>query len=741
MMLSTTSLLSRTLNILPASFRAGFLLLFWLTANTGFAQTPQLKMSDFVLFSGDGAPGATVPTSPGYAVQIGSSATISGGSVGSFNLVTTTGTASFTSNIYSRGTIALTNSNSTTGNIAANGSSGTVISIGSNAYVKGNISANGGIIIGGGTVDGSVTGTTYSGPNPTGGYSSGTPTLPVFPVLPNITIFPPHGQGSDITNPAAPITPGAYNSIKLTGNKTLTLRGPGIYVFNSIANRKNNQIIFDFENKTEGVFLIYVHNNADLAKLSVSIINGGDASRIFTEVHGLGTGGSKAAFQIANGSPNSSNSKWVGTVWAPYAAIDIGSGTGGSEIDGALWSGTQVNIQSGVSIIHVPFVGCEAPVLSVVDANVCSTDQGGNTAIINLNDYASFTGVGTASFSANGPIANPDAYLATNGDVVTYTVENTPACTSSATFAITVNDKQSFGICAPGQGKTFGLIGSELTSLYEIFIAGGEPASSEVFLIQGENVLIEVNYLPNKLTELLPILTSLGFVNQVPEDEASMTIAGFFPIINLLAIDELVTTVNQARPAFPPVRLVGTTTTQGDRALRSDLVRLGYDLTGEGAKVCILSDSYNTLLAAGGDVTSGDLPGVGNPFGHEKPVQLLQEYPWGTGSDEGRAMAQIVHDVAPEAELVFRTAFITAGDFAAGIRQSQAAGCNIIVDDVTYYTEEYYEDGKVARAVNEVTALGASYFTAAGNFGYKSFEGIFTPMTINGLEAHDYRKW
>ena len=368
----------------------------------------------------------------------------------------------------------------------------------------------------------------------------------------------------------------------------------------------------------------------------------------------------------------------------------------------------------------------------------CSTDQGGNTAIINLNDYASFTGEGTASFSANGPIADPDAYLATNGDVVTYTVENTPICTSSATFTITVNDKQSFGICAPGQGKTFGLIGSELTSLYEIFNAGGQPVSSEVFLIQGNNVLIEVNYLPNKLSELLPILISLGFVDQIPEDEVSMTIAGFFPIMNLLAINELVTTVNQARPGFPPVPKVGTTTTQGDRALRSDLVRLGYDLTGEGTKVCILSDSYNTLLAAEGDVTSGDLPGIGNPFGHVKPVQVLQEYPWGTGSDEGRAMAQIVHDIAPEAELFFRTAFITAGDFAAGIRQSQAAGCSIIVDDVTYYTEEYYKDGKVALAVDEVAALGVSYFTAAGNFGHKSHEGIFTPMTINGLEAHDF---
>ena len=174
-------------------------------------------------------------------------------------------------------------------------------------------------------------------------------------------------------------------------------------------------------------------------------------------------------------------------MWAPYSAINVGSGTGSSDITGALWSGTQVNVQSGVNIFYAPFEGCVAPSFSVVDATVCSAESGGITSIVNLNDYVTITGDGTASFSANGSsISNPDSYLATNGEVVTVTVTTEDLCTGTATFTITVNDQQSFGICFPLQGKTNDLIGSELTSLNKIYKAGGRPTSSVVFFIIGD---------------------------------------------------------------------------------------------------------------------------------------------------------------------------------------------------------------------------------------------------------------
>jgi ketosteroid isomerase-like protein len=97
------------------------------------------------------------------------------------------------------------------------------------------------------------------------------------------------------------------------------------------------------------------------------------------------------------------------------------------------------------------------------------------------------------------------------------------------------------------------------------------------------------------------------------------------------------------------------------------------------------------------------------------------------GTDEGRAILQIIHDVAPGAQLLFATAFNSLTDFASNIRALRNAGCDIIVDDVFYRVETGLHDGQpnstpfnmavVTQAVNDVTAAGALYFSSAGNSG------------------------
>src|SRR5260221_8690559 len=106
-------------------------------------------------------------------------------------------------------------------------------------------------------------------------------------------------------------------------------------------------------------------------------------------------------------------------------------------------------------------------------------------------------------------------------------------------------------------------------------------------------------------------------------------------------------------------------------------------------------------------------------------------------------MLQIVHDVAPGAYLYFRTGFFSEGDFAVGIKQLKDAGCNVIVDDVTYMTEPFLQDGIVAKTVDTVTSQGISYFSAAGNFANKSYESNFNPVDatsigFTGKKAHDF---
>ena len=73
-------------------------------------------------------------------------------------------------------------------------------------------------------------------------------------------------------------------------------------------------------------------------------------------------------------------------------------------------------------------------------------------------------------------------------------------------------------------------------------------------------------------------------------------------------------------------------------------------------------------------------------------------------SDEGRAMLQIVHAVAPGAALAFYTADDSEADFATGITALAAAGAKVIADDVGYFDEPFFQDGLVAQAVNTVEA-------------------------------------
>jgi len=166
--------------------------------------------------------------------------------------------------------------------------------------------------------------------------------------------------------------------------------------------------------------------------------------------------------------------------------------------------------------------------------------------------------------------------------------------------------------------------------------------------------------------------------------------------------------------AHAPKHRVGATTSQGVVQHRVD--KLPANLDGTGIKVGVLSDSFDTstsAIKAADDIATGDLPGPGNPLGHVTPVQVLEDFPDGT--DEGRAMLQIVHDLAPGANLAFATANTGEVGFANNIRALSAAGCDVIVDDIVYFAEPMFSDGVIARAVDEVTAQGKSYFSSAGN--------------------------
>jgi hypothetical protein len=157
-----------------------------------------------------------------------------------------------------------------------------------------------------------------------------------------------------------------------------------------------------------------------------------------------------------------------------------------------------------------------------------------------------------------------------------------------------------------------------------------------------------------------------------------------------------------------------------DQAMQANVARAAGNVTGTGIRIGILSDSFNVQGGYGADVADGALPAG---------VTILKEGPAGS-SDEGQAMAELIHQVAPGAQIYFYTAFDGEADFANGITALANAGCNVIVDDVTYLDEPFFQDGSVIQtAVENVVARGVSYFTSASNEGSTFVQRAFTAMT------------
>jgi Subtilase family len=110
------------------------------------------------------------------------------------------------------------------------------------------------------------------------------------------------------------------------------------------------------------------------------------------------------------------------------------------------------------------------------------------------------------------------------------------------------------------------------------------------------------------------------------------------------------------------------------------------------------------------------------------------------GTDEGRAMMQIVHDVAPDASLSFYTAFVSQQDFAAGILALANAGCSVICDDVGYFAEPFYQTGVIGNAIQTVEQEGVIYLTSAGNSDAVGYQAAWNPIqtaTVGSTVLHN----
>ena len=274
-------------------------------------------------------------------------------------------------------------------------------------------------------------------------------------------------------------------------------------------------------------------------------------------------------------------------------------------------------------------------------------------------------------------------------------------------------------------------------------LAAAGPGS---LMRSGGRVLVDVRFESGAAAGVAALRHAGARIVHVSRRYQTVTVAvspAALPAIGAVArvrgvIEDLAPVVRATCPA-------GSVVSEGDVQLDAANARAAFGIDGSGVKVGILSDSFDqdpeAVTHAGADVASADLPGAGNLCGQTTPVGILENFvPEEAGEipgDEGRGMAQIVHDLAPGAAIDFATAFNGELDFADNIRALRDAGAKVIVDDVGYFDEPFFQDGPVAVAVNEVAAAGVDYFSAAGNDNL--FDAATGKKGIASWEAPSYR--
>jgi len=263
-------------------------------------------------------------------------------------------------------------------------------------------------------------------------------------------------------------------------------------------------------------------------------------------------------------------------------------------------------------------------------------------------------------------------------------------------------------------------------------------------------------------TQLAQRLRALG-MRQVAVH--ANTVGGWLPVAALAELGE-VPGLRLARASLPRRRATGPVALQGDFAQYSAALRAANPaVTGSGITVGVLSDSFDchSYYAAHGpgastanglygyatngftatyadDEASGALP-AGVQVVEEASCAdygAPQQIPF---ADEGRAMLQVVHAVAPGASLAFYTAANSEADFANGIIKLQQLGARVIADDIGYPDEPFFQDGLVAQAINTVADAGVAYFSAAGNDGRNSWESsapVFASDSATGTQNLDF---
>lgn len=181
--------------------------------------------------------------------------------------------------------------------------------------------------------------------------------------------------------------------------------------------------------------------------------------------------------------------------------------------------------------------------------------------------------------------------------------------------------------------------------------------------------------------------------------------------------------VRSIRTVNPPRVHKGSVTAESDAILKTATVRSTYGAQGGGIKIGVISDGVDHLSSA---KTTGDLP---------SDVNVLDN---SYGGEEGTAMLEIIYDMAPGAALYFHAAGDNMLSFNQAVDDLISAGCKIIVDDLGYDEESFFEDGVIGNhMISIMESKDVIFVSAGGNEANVHYQGIYYD---DGSGSHDFSR-
>lgn len=329
---------------------------------------------------------------------------------------------------------------------------------------------------------------------------------------------------------------------------------------------------------------------------------------------------------------------------------------------------------------------------------------------------------------------NPAASQTRDSRSVCLAAPGSPACQSAITRTVTMPEIRMIEAASARRTDAQKKISSHLLDALKLQRSGaavpGVPRLRSMPLeSSGGKTLVDID--ADVDDALLNAIRQAGgtIVNVHPGDHA---IRAFLPLDRMESIAGRANVNSIAPAATFTTNGIIKFDAEGEVGHVADKAQEVFHVDGSGIKVGILSDSIDD--GQGALEKAYEAGAVENTLLHVIPGQA------GKGHGEGLAMAEIVHAVAPGADIYFATAGGGPAQMAANIRALQEAGCNVIVDDITYDNESPFQDGPIGRAVSDASRKGILYFSSAGNEGSRkhhssgTWEGDFADGGIAGGE-------